>query len=212
MYCTSLFSGKAAIMSFRSPPTQFYERRKKSRRDVNVGEGWSWNPPPQRTSKRTVHRDFPRGHMHIDMESEEVEEDPMETSDDESVNDKTYKMSLVPPSKNSSEDDVESIESELRRHVEEEELEEMVEGTLNPRSQGRVPCNPSPTIRRLHKPLSYHVTSYKGKGTTKQVKRLQKIDPRSQQRNASNYRFHTQFQQDLYETVIMDRRRIVSEA
>jgi hypothetical protein len=159
-----------------------------------------------------VHRDFPSGHMHIDMESEEVEEDPMETSDDESVNDKTYKMSLVPPSKNSSEDDVESIESELRRHVEEEELEEMVEGTLNPRSQGRVPCNPSPTIRRLHKPLSYHVTSYKGKGTTKQVKRLQKIDPRSQQRNASNYRFHTQFQQDLYETVIMDRRRIVSEA
>jgi methionine aminopeptidase len=60
--------------------------------------------------------------------------------------------------------------------------------------------------------LSYHVTSYKGKGTMKQVKRLQKIDPRSLQRNASDYRFHTQFQQDLYETVIMERWRIMSEA
>jgi hypothetical protein len=88
----------------------------------------------------------------------------------------------------------------------------MVEGTLNPRSQGRVPFNPSPTIRRPQKPLSYHVTSYRGKGTMKQVKRLRKIDPRSQQRNASEYMFHTQFQQDLYETVIMERRRIVSEA
>jgi hypothetical protein len=200
MYCASLFSGNAVIMSFGSPPTQFYEG------------GGSRNPPPQRTSKRTVLRDFPRGHMHIDTKIEEVEEDPIETSDDESVDDETYKMSLVPPSENSSEDDVESIESELRRQVEEEEQEEMVEGTLNPRSRGRVPFNPSPTIRRPHKPLSYHVTSYKEKGTTKQVKRLRKIDPRSQQRNASDYMFHTQFQQDLYETVIMDRRRIMSEA
>jgi hypothetical protein len=39
----------------------------------------------------------------------------------------------------------------------------------------------------------------------KQVKRLQKIDLRSQQRNDSDYRFHTQFQQDLFETVIMER-------
>jgi hypothetical protein len=72
--------------------------------------------------------------MHIDIEIEEVEEDPMETSDDESTNDETYKMSLVPPSTNSSEDDVESIESELRKRVEEEEQEEIVKGTLNPRS------------------------------------------------------------------------------
>jgi hypothetical protein len=205
MYCTSLFSGKPAIMSSGSPPTQFYERRKKSRCDVNAGEGGSRNPPPQRTSKRAVLRDFPRGRMHIDTEIEEIKEDPMETSDDESTDDETYKMSLVSPSKNSSEDDVESIESELRRQVEEEEQEEMVEGTLNPRSRGRVSFNPSPIIRRLHKPLSYHVTSYRGKGTTKQVKMLRKIDPRSQQKNASDYRFHTQFQQDLYETVIMKK-------
>jgi hypothetical protein len=126
MYCTSLFLGKATIMSSRSPPTQFYESRKKSRRDVDAGEEGSRNPPPQRTSKRTVH---------IDTKIEEVEEDPMETSDDEAVDDETYKMSPVAPCENSSEDDVEIIESELRRQVEEEEQEEMVEGTLNPRSQ-----------------------------------------------------------------------------
>jgi hypothetical protein len=178
-------------MSFGSPPTQSYERRKKSQRDVDAGEVGSRNPPPRGTSKRKVLRDISRGRMHIDTEIEEVEKDPMETSDDESADDETYKMSPVPPSENSSEDDVESIDSELRRQVEEEEQEEMVEGTFNPRSRRRVPFNPSPTIRRTHKPLSYHVTSYKGKGTTKQVKRLRKIDPRSQQMNASDYRFHT---------------------
>jgi hypothetical protein len=68
--------------------------------------------------------------MHIDTEIEEVEEDAMETSDDESTDDEIYKMSLVPPSENNSEDNVESIESELRRQVEEEKQEEMVEGTL----------------------------------------------------------------------------------
>jgi hypothetical protein len=117
MHCASLFSGKEAIMSSGCPPTQFYERRKKSRCDVDAGEGGggSRNPPPQRTSKRTLLRDFPRGRMHIDTEIEEVEEDPMETSDDESADDETYKMSLAPPSKNNSKDDVESIESELRR-------------------------------------------------------------------------------------------------
>jgi hypothetical protein len=66
-------------------------------------------------------RDFSRGRMHIDTEIEEVEEDHMETSDDEFADDETYKMSPVLPSGNNSEDDVESIESELRRQVEKEE-------------------------------------------------------------------------------------------
>jgi hypothetical protein len=82
LYYTSLFSGKAVIMSSGIPPTQSYERRKKSRYDVDAGEGGSRNPPPRGTSKGTVLRDFPRGRMHIDTDIEEVEEDPMETSDD----------------------------------------------------------------------------------------------------------------------------------
>jgi hypothetical protein len=70
----------------------------------------------------------------------------------------------------------------------------MVEGTLNPQSCRKDPFDPSPTIRILHKSLRYVVTSYKGKGATKRVKKLQKVDPRSQQKDASNYRFHTHFQ------------------
>jgi hypothetical protein len=72
---------------FRSHPTQFYERRKKIRCDVDVGEESSRNPQPGTSTKRTVHRDHPRGRMHIDIEIEEVEEDPMDTSDDESADD-----------------------------------------------------------------------------------------------------------------------------
>jgi hypothetical protein len=51
------FSGKAAIMPFRSPPTQFYERRKKGGCDVDTGEGGSSNPPLPISSNRIVHRD-----------------------------------------------------------------------------------------------------------------------------------------------------------
>jgi hypothetical protein len=53
--------------------------------------------------------------MSIDMEIEEEEENPMETSDDETADDEIYRMSPVPPSENSPEDDVEGVESELRR-------------------------------------------------------------------------------------------------
>jgi hypothetical protein len=51
----------------------------------------SRNPPS--ATKKTVHRNFPRGHMHIDTEIEEVEEDPIEISGNESAKDETYKMS-----------------------------------------------------------------------------------------------------------------------
>jgi hypothetical protein len=74
--------------------------------------------------------------------------------------------------------DANEIEDELKRQVEEEE-EEGAEGIANPQQRGRIPFHPKPTIRRLHKPLSYNDICYRGKGTTKEVKRLQKIDPRS---------------------------------
>jgi hypothetical protein len=51
----------------------------------------------------------------------------------------------------------------------------------------------------------------KEKGATNKLKKLRKVDPRSQQKDASDYRFHNHFQQDIYETVIMDRKKIVSE-
>jgi hypothetical protein len=104
MFCILFSSGKLATMS-ASPPTQFYERRKKSRRDVDTGEGSSSNPPPQRQSKRIMHRDFPRGRMHIDTEIEEVEEDRIETSDDEYADDETYMMSPMQAFENSAKAD-----------------------------------------------------------------------------------------------------------
>jgi hypothetical protein len=53
--------------------------------------------------------------MSIDTEIEEEEENHMETSDDESTDDKTYRMSPIPPSENSAEDDAESVDSVLGR-------------------------------------------------------------------------------------------------
>jgi hypothetical protein len=177
-----------------SPPTQFYERRKKSRRDVNASEGSSRNPQPGTSTKRTVHRDYPRCCMHIDTEIENVEEEQMETSDDdESVKDETYKMSPMLGSKNSNEDDNESNGSGAREEVENQEEEGMAEGTLKPWSRRRGPFDPSPTIRIPHKSLWYVVANYKGKGAIKKVKKPQKVDPRSQPRDASDYRFHTHF-------------------
>jgi hypothetical protein len=54
--------------------------------------------------------------MSINTEIEEEEEqNPMETNNDEIADDETYRMSPVPPSENNAEDDVESVESELRK-------------------------------------------------------------------------------------------------
>jgi hypothetical protein len=50
--------------------------------------------------------------MHIDTKIEEVEEDHMETSEDEFVDDETYKMSPMPASENSTEEDDEGDGSE----------------------------------------------------------------------------------------------------
>jgi hypothetical protein len=109
--------------------------------------------------------------MHIDIEMEEVEEHPMETHDDESIKDETYKMFQMPPSENNIDDDDESNDSGVRQEVE-NDGEGMVKGTPNPRSRRRAPFHPSPTIHILHKSLWYIVTSYKGKGATKKVKKL----------------------------------------
>jgi hypothetical protein len=58
MFCILFSSGKSASM-YGSTPTQFYERRKKSLRDVDAGEGSSRIPQPGTSTKRIVHRDIP---------------------------------------------------------------------------------------------------------------------------------------------------------
>jgi hypothetical protein len=217
LVCTSLISGKAEIMSSGRPSIQYYEKRMKSHQDVDADEGCSRNPPLRRSTRATSHMDLLRGSMDINLKIEE-EEHIVESSDDDDVEDESYMISpratresVLDDDEDETMDDDNEIEDELRRQVEEEE-EEGAEGIANPQQRGRTPFHPKPTIRRPHKPLSYNAICYSGKGTTKEVKRLRKIDPRSQQKGALDYMFHTQFQQDLYETVIMVRRRIVSEA
>jgi hypothetical protein len=61
--------------------------------------------------------------MHIDIEIEEVEEDHIETSYDESADDETYRMSPKQTSQNSIEED-EDNGSELRHESAAEEEEE----------------------------------------------------------------------------------------
>jgi hypothetical protein len=155
--------------------------------------------------------------MDIDLEIEE-EEHIVESSDDDDVEDESYMISpraamesVLDDDEDENMDDANEIKDELRRQVDEEE-EEGAEEIANPQQRGRIPFHPKPTIRRPHKPLSYNDICYRGKGTTEEVNRLRKIGPRLQQKGASDYKFHTQFQQDLYETVIMVRRRIMSEA
>jgi hypothetical protein len=135
--------------------------------------------------------------MHIDTEIEEVEEDHMETSEDKSTDDETYKMSLMPTSENSAEEDDEGDGSEEGQEDEVENVKEegVIEGTLNPLSGQRDHFDPSPTICILHKSLRYVVANYKGKGATKKVKRCERLT-----------------HMKIYETVIMDRKKIISEA
>jgi hypothetical protein len=166
---------------------------------VDAGEGSSRNPLLRRSTRATTHRDLPRGSMDINLEIEE-EEHIVESSDDDDVEDESYMISpraaresVLDDDEDENMDDANEIEDELRRQVEEEE-EEGAEGIANPQQRGRIPFHPKPTIRRPHKTLSYNAICYKGKGTTKEVKRLEKIDPRSQQKGASDYKFHTQFQ------------------
>jgi hypothetical protein len=166
---------------------------------VDVGEGSSRNPPLRRSTRAAAHRDLPRGSMDIDLEIEE-EEHIVESNDDDDVKDESYMISprvaresVLDDNEDENMNDANEIEDELRRQVGEEE-EEGAEGITNPQQRGRIPFHPKPTIRRPHKPLSYNAICYRGKGTTKEVKRLRKIDPRSQQKGALDYRFHTQFQ------------------
>ena len=53
---------------------------------------------------------------------------------------------------------------------------------------------------------------YSGSGMTREVKRLRKIDPYSEPKTSTDPRFHTQFQQDFYESVILSKGKIIAEA
>jgi hypothetical protein len=103
-----------------------------------VGEGSSRNPPPPTTTKRIVHREFPKGRMHIDMDIEEEEEHNVSSSEDDDVEDETYRISPRAASDNDDDEELEDVEDEPIRQVEDEEGEGN-EGIGNPQQRGRVP-------------------------------------------------------------------------
>jgi hypothetical protein len=132
-----LSSQQVEIMFSGRPSIQYYEKRKKSHRDLDSSEGSSRNPPLRRSTRAGAHRDLPRGSMDIDMEIEE-EEHIVESSDDDDVEDESYMISLratresvLDDDDDENMDDANEIEDELRRQVEEEE-EEGAEGIANP--------------------------------------------------------------------------------
>ena len=53
-------------------------------------------------------------------------------------------------------------------------------------------------------------TDYHGKGMTKKVRDLRRIDPRGLQRIQYDHRFHTMFHMDFYSSVILTRNTVVS--
>jgi hypothetical protein len=154
--------------------------------------------------------------MDINMENKEEEEEHIVlSSEDDDAEDDNYQISprtTRGPALDDDNDDMEKdddVEDELRRQVEEEEPEER---RIHSQRNVKIPFCPRPTLRRAHKPYSYNVINYKGKGTTKEVKRLRKIDPRSHHKEAPDYMLRTHFQQDFYETIILTRKKQVSEA
>jgi hypothetical protein len=54
-------SRKIATMSSESPSTQYYERIKKSRCDVDASKGSSREALLRRSTRETTHKDLPRG-------------------------------------------------------------------------------------------------------------------------------------------------------
>jgi hypothetical protein len=198
MCCISFISGKTKIMSSERPSTQYYERRKKIYWDVDADEGSSRDVPLWRSKRAGTHWDLPLGRMDIDLEIEE-EEHIVESSYDDDVKDQNYRISprvargvVLDDDEDENKDDVNGIEDDVRGRVEQED-EKGAEGNASPQQRGRILFHFKPSIRRPHKTLSYNTKCYRGKGTTKEVKRLQKIDPRPQQKGAINYRFHTHF-------------------
>jgi hypothetical protein len=122
MCCISFISGKAEIMSSGRPSTQYYERRKKSCRDVDVGKGSSRDPPLRIFTREEAHKNLPRGRMAIDAEIEDEEEPLVESSDDDDIEDETYRISLsaaqrtvLDDEEDEDMDDADDIEDALRR-------------------------------------------------------------------------------------------------
>ena len=69
-----------------------------------------------------------------------------------------------------------------------------------------------PIVAVRQRSPTYEVEDYRLPGAAKKVRKLRMRDPREQERESTDYRSRTPFQQDYYETVIISKNRIVLEA
>ena len=69
-----------------------------------------------------------------------------------------------------------------------------------------------PIIQRPVRLGSRKCVDYYGKGMTREVKRWRSIDSYPEPKTSTDPRFHTLYQQDFYESVILRDRKIAIEA
>ena len=119
------------------------------------------------------------------------------SSDDEE--DSPYRVEQrsgkAPMQKNSSEEEEETDDND----EEEEESEETEKNLIYPILQ-------RPVRLRSRKCVDYY-----GKGMTREVKGWRVIDPYPEPKTSTDPRFHTLYQQDFYESVILRDRKIATE-
>jgi hypothetical protein len=170
----------------RHDMTQFYQRKK----DVS-------------------RREMPRGVMTI---SGDPNPDNSSSRSDDDIEDDTYMPSprAHPHAKGlaSASGSGAAIDDEIEEEAEGDDGEEVFDvEKINPPNYVdmgplvfRAPTNHTWTVK----------VSYKGK--TESVRKNRRILTRTQPRDAYDYRFHSLFQQDLYESVIMSKRKPVANS
>ena len=121
------------------------------------------------------------------------------SSDEDDVEDSPYRVEQrsgkAPADENSSEEEEEAAGDD----EEEEEDEEREENLTYPILQ-------RPVILGSRKCVDYY-----GKGMIREVKRWRAIDPYPEPKTSTDPRFHTLYQQDFYESVILRFRKIAFE-
>lgn len=127
-----------------------------------------------------------------------VEESEHTSSDEDNVEDSPYRVeqrSGKAPAEESSSEEEEETAGDDEVEKEKDREESLI----------------YPIIQRPIRLGSRKCVDYYGKGMTREVKRWRSIDPYPEPKNAVDPRFHTLFQQDFYESVILRDRKIAIE-
>src|SRR6185437_2768351 len=154
---------------------------------TNVISGRELRPRERKRSATTTIDDIVEKSEHTSSDEDDVEDSPYRVE---------QRSGKAPAEENSSEEEEETTGDD----GEEEEDEEREENLTYP------------ILQRPIRLGSRKCVDYYGKGMTREVKRWRSIDPYPEPKNSADPRFHTLFQQDFYESVILRDRKIAIEA